>query len=300
MAKVQDKESPLKCTEGSDIGCVKRAIRPLLEDGFGIWLIGILTQFNGDIYPETPNIQGTKEKFPYNGLRPAYIFVLSKDVELGRQISVSLSITLNNIRKKFKTEELKIESVELSPLFPIGFTPNLREELPGNTKSTILLDRPKVSEKRTFGQDGKCRGNKIVAYPLSISALPPPSPFIPQAVSWVPQLVMDEWQQGWISLSGGDWNLQKNLWEWTIQINCGRMPSRIQDSKVYLTIYSEPSPNTDVSSSEKWWYQWSTDDDSTKENASKTLNLHKLVSFIAAEAPAKPKKDSTIIFQFFR
>lgn len=299
MARINNK-STLKCIEGSDLGCVKRAIKPLIEDGFGIWLIGVLTQFDGNIYPEIPNLQGEKKSFDYNGLRPAYIFILSKDVELGRDTTIILSEALERVRSRFKKEELKVKSLELTPIVRTKFTPNLLRELPGNTETTILLDRPRVSKNRTFEQDGKCIGNKVVEYPISISALAPSSPFIPQAVSWMPRLVMDDWQQGWVNLSRRGWNPQKKVWEWTIGIDCGRMPSRIQDSKVYITIYPEPSLATDVSAAKEWWYEWSTNDDSTKDNASKTLNLHKLVSFISTEASASSQKDSTIIFQFFR
>lgn len=72
----------------------------LIDKGFGIWLIGILNDFDGVYYSIIPDKNGVINNPIYvRGKRPVYCWVICKDVAKGRKFVQYLQASLLELRK---------------------------------------------------------------------------------------------------------------------------------------------------------------------------------------------------------
>jgi hypothetical protein len=78
--------SDLACTSGSDQICVRRKIFELLNKGWGACVIGVRSEFHGNIYSEVSRAQGKPSVLRFDSeskdpqtFRPFYLYVFSPD-----------------------------------------------------------------------------------------------------------------------------------------------------------------------------------------------------------------------------
>ncbi len=117
------------CAQGADPACIQSILRARIEEGFGVWLVGVLLPFNGTHYPERPIIPAeygqvkkhvgdlkydvankgvsfavgaapnTEKKsgnasYHYEGTKPILLLAFSRDEKLGRSFVASLTARL--------------------------------------------------------------------------------------------------------------------------------------------------------------------------------------------------------------
>lgn len=105
----------------------------LIDKGFGIWLIGILNDFDGVYYSIIPDRNGViNNPIPVRGKRPVYCWVICKDVAKGRNFVQYLQASLLELSKDNgtitdrdaapdttnqdqETEEALVQVVEIAP-----------------------------------------------------------------------------------------------------------------------------------------------------------------------------------------
>ena len=141
------------CASGADPVCLTSLLRARIDEGYGVWFIGVLLPFEGTHYPERPLIDayfkqakdhvaelkfdarnlgvtfgingrlstdsrtGTSS-YPYEGYKPLLVLVLSRDVRLGRSLVTALAAKLKAAPiqpGKMKPEDT-VQSLELAPL----------------------------------------------------------------------------------------------------------------------------------------------------------------------------------------
>lgn len=163
------------CDSGSDQFCVRRKISELLEKGWGGCILGIRSQFHGDVYSESSRRRGDPYGIKYDSIdddpesyRPFYLYIFSPDPlsldkfveELKERIRPlvkgnglrELALTLPYTRG-FAQGELKIpnESFDLlnrtaEEKGPARFTLRLKSEVKeSNAKSFQVSVSPKWS-----------------------------------------------------------------------------------------------------------------------------------------------------------
>lgn len=96
----------------------------LVEQQFGVWLVGIMNDFDGYYYNIIPNKQGKINQAIrlHKTKRPVYCWIISKDIVKGRELVQYLTQNLKDIAEPYNgnNNEL-IHTVEISP----GIFPNL-------------------------------------------------------------------------------------------------------------------------------------------------------------------------------
>lgn len=141
------------CASGADPACVRTLLEQRIEEGFGVWIVGVLLPFHGTHFPERalnpghlkelrahvdqlrfdprnlgvafeiPGPLGTdgasgSSTYQYKGYKPLLLFVFSRDAALGRGISAELVKKLRAapIQPGKMRPEDTAHRVELAPL----------------------------------------------------------------------------------------------------------------------------------------------------------------------------------------
>lgn len=77
---------------------IQAAQRELIENGFGVWLIGIMNEFDGYYYNIIPDRNGEINKPIYiKGKRPVYCWVVCRDINKGRKFVQYFYDTLSRL-----------------------------------------------------------------------------------------------------------------------------------------------------------------------------------------------------------
>lgn len=150
------------CAQGADPGCLTAVLRARADEGFGVWMIGVLLPFDGQHYVERPlsadyfaktaahiadmktderkvgfdfavkgpirTDQAGNGYFRYSGYKPLLILVFSRDVALGRRL-------VDTLRDKLMKAPLRpgkmdpIHTVMTAELAPLDVAPQQIESL---------------------------------------------------------------------------------------------------------------------------------------------------------------------------
>jgi hypothetical protein len=99
------------CSAGSTVACVSGRLRDLIDQGFGVWAVGVALPFDGTVYAERALDKGMFERiaagatagkvsdlqpsagratYHYEGPRPILILVTTRDIAGGRAIAAEL------------------------------------------------------------------------------------------------------------------------------------------------------------------------------------------------------------------
>jgi hypothetical protein len=104
----------------------------LIDKGFGIWLVGILNDFDGDYYSIIPDKNGLiNKRIPVNnGKRPVYCWVICKDVGKGRKFVQNLQTTLLELSKDNGNNGETLPESDAKPdtTLPLAQNPRANEE----------------------------------------------------------------------------------------------------------------------------------------------------------------------------
>lgn len=105
----------------------------LIEKGFGVWLIGIMNDFDGVYYNIIPDRNGEINKPRYvRGKRPVYCWIISKNVDKGREYLQYLYDDITRLAKTSSEDKNgnMVQAIEIAP----GIYPeiNLMEPKPTN------------------------------------------------------------------------------------------------------------------------------------------------------------------------
>ncbi len=220
------------------------AIKSLVEKtGYYLWLIAIRSEFKGRIYPQCPNRYGQKRSFEYVGNRPIFIWVGARNKEEGTRIIAS------------SVKKLKLLSRESSNVKFVDFSP---PDLPnaeltiGKTVGVLALKSKNPIELRI----ARNRNRREIDIPLQ--------------VRWYPGELRRE-KESFIEISPRDFQgvrimkSQYNLWHLLVA------PQHLSKRPLKITLKAKLKMD-------KWWIDWSTDDDSKQENGNRTLYLKQLIN----------------------
>lgn len=166
------------CAGGADPTCVGQLLQRRIDEGFGVWLVGLRLPFDGTHFPErtltaayfaqarahveqlrfdprnlgvtfaipgqlgTDGTSGGKSTYRYQGYKPLVLFVLSRDAALGRALADAIVKKLRAAPiqpGKMRPDET-VQGVELAPL---AATP---------TRAASVAQVPADEQRRIFGK----------------------------------------------------------------------------------------------------------------------------------------------------
>lgn len=236
-------------SEGFDTGEILRAIKAKIDEPLYLYLIGIRSEFRGNVYPGISD-RGT---FEYSGDRPIYIWIATQEEEIGRNLTEKMVDKLCS----FAGSSDAIKVAELTSVFPpyVSINPNLN--------SSDILSRP--ISKNGFKWKLKRTEYSEVNIPIILTTKTRQTI---SDVEWDINLELEPKNIGWAKLV-------KNNGEWLLRLTYNLIPGGFGCifNKGKISIIAVPIPKINP---KPWWRQWSTENDSLKQNASKTLYLERL------------------------
>lgn len=241
-------------------------IRDKNDTGIYLWLIGVKSGFNGYIYPGRPNLKGIRAPLWHAGIRPVYIWIASHDETIGHSLTEKIVTQLRSIAGS--SDAVKVAGLTFVK------PPDVKIELDTDSSSSPI--KVKKKGKNTFEWRMARTQESNVTIPVSLKETKRSN----LDVEWNINLELEP-KNRWAKFvkEDGDWTL--NLSYRLIPSGSSFMPGCSFDKgEIIITAVATPEINP-----EPWWKQWSTEDDSLKENADKTLYLDKLSSII--EEPLK-------------
>lgn len=279
------------CTGGSDQVCVRKRILSLLGAGWGGYVIGMRSEFQGKVFSETGGrtVDFTSNKRDPQTFRPFYIYLFSPD----RAALDGLAATLVKQLRPLVPDESCIRTLALTSAYAAGDTP---AELTIEDKPTADDNPARLLELETPGRESP-RGFVLHVSP-DTERLTQPVPFtVETAIPWSANVSQ-----------GGSPREMAELIEWRLTPDAGfeeklkaeeggelRFPElklagqKVEpDGKVSLTINAKfplgaATPQWRVYRLEgrlnlqqqtpQWINDWSTDLDTTASAANKTLYL---------------------------
>jgi hypothetical protein len=167
------------CASGADPTCVRTLLEKRIEEGFGVWLVGVLLPFHGTHFPErtltpayfdqarahvdqlkfdtrnlgvtfaiagklgTDPTSGGKSTYTYQGTKPLLIFVFSREPATARAF-------VGTLVKKLRTAPIQpgkmspqdaVQTVELAPLAATTTRASRLEIVPQKEQQTIFGDK---------------------------------------------------------------------------------------------------------------------------------------------------------------
>jgi hypothetical protein len=134
----------------------------LIDQGVGIWLLGVMNDFDGYYYNIIPNWQGQINKPVYiKSERPFYCWIVCRDILKGRQFVSYLFETVGAIAHDSGNNEIdKVKCIELSP----GIYPTVSVCDPSNVeidKNNLEIIR-NLTRVRDWQTDPEYTSTKIV------------------------------------------------------------------------------------------------------------------------------------------
>ncbi|MGR3178219.1 MAG: hypothetical protein ACUZ8E_09200 [Candidatus Anammoxibacter sp.] len=258
---------------GFDLGSMIEVVESLIEKGLYINVIGIKSGFDGYVFPV---LTVRPAPFKYNGLKPIYIWVVSRDAVLGNNLKNSifseLKKRMGNIAGNNNLTSVCITHNSTSKIKEVVLDTSTQEE------SILVIPRRRDIEirlSRAFAGDEvviPVRITKDVDYDdiywnLSLELFP--------EVEWASVELNENMAVAGMQTIG------------TLTINYDDIPKSWGGMNLQLRVKA--------SSDEQkfWWRQWGTDDDALKENADKTLYLSRLYKKIV-EPRFVNKNDQTL------
>ncbi len=235
-------------------------VKALIETNkYYLWLIGVRSEFNGFIYPECPNQQGIRKSFHFSGKRPIFIWVgRTRDRNKGIEIVVKFLEKLRRISSSQDFNEIKLAELSFLDL------PKAKLSL-AKTEDVCLIYSKYPYEMR------------ILKYKEQID--------IPLKIEWVKEK-LEKGKEIYFEIATKNFrgvSIENQSNEWYLRI----IPKQISRKRLTINLKIKPMV-------ERWWIDWSTDDDSLVENADKTLYLEPLVSYFLDQYLNKSYNIATI------
>ncbi len=240
--------------EGPDPRIIE-AVKQKAKEGVHLWLIGLYSEFSGTIYPECRDSYGQRVPFEFSGRRPIYIWIGTKNIDKGKEIAAGIYNRLNALGAQANIAELTTLDVPRCSIIPdteglsgILITPTAKNRfdlhLSRTTRDSLVVPLKIECQETKIRRDWE--------YRLEIR---------PRGLRWV-RINSDE----------------ENQWRLLI------FPKRIPGPGILMGC-SMQGVSFDLGLNatpviERWWHDWSTEDDSSPENGSKTLYLERFIDTI--------------------
>lgn len=291
---------------------IQAICKGLVDKEFGIWLIGIMNDFNGYYYNIIPNRNGEINKPIYiKGKRPVYCWVISRDINKGREFVSYMHKNIKSLADSHSPrsghEKNLVQSLELSPIK----IPDI--ELPKtNSKDFYEFRKEDLRKIRDITSWGKHRDHPEEKTIRACRAVLPKDasesiPFVIRA-----KFHFDNPQNCWDSLPPNIWQINSriegkfnldpiekpiskkdedfsnsrfNYYEFSHQRLITMKP---QDLKFEIPIFLHADIENNLQN--HWTKRWSTDIDTTAERVNgNTLYLYDIVSAILKHSVSKEK-----------
>lgn len=249
--------------EGFDIGEMLRAIRAKISEGLHFYLLGIKSEFNGYIYPEKPDQWGHKKPFFDSISRPIYIWIASHDADTGRNLTGKIVTKLSSIAGS--PDSVKVAGVtSVQP-------PDVNIKLDIDSSSSPI--KSKQMDNQFEWLVARTR-DEVIKVPVNIE-ISEDTVQTHLDFEWDINLELEPKSIRWAKVIKDDEG-------WTLNLTYALIPgngfmSGCSSSKGNLKVVAKAIPKINP---EKWWQQWSTEDDSLEQNAGRTLYLGRLSQII--------------------
>lgn len=258
-------------------------IRDKSNTGIHLWLIGVRSEFRGIVYPERPCPEGKRRSFHHAGHRPIYIWIASHDVDTGRNLVEKITARLRSITGSSDAVKVAGLTSVSHPVVDVGL----------DTDSSSFPIKTKQIDTNSFEWLVGRKQEDIVNVPINID-IPKDKLKTAFDIEWNINLELEPKSIRWAKVIKDDEG-------WTLNLTYALIPgssfmSGCSSSKGNLKVVAKAIPKINL---EKWWQQWSTEDDSLEQNAGKTLYLGRLSqiieeplrkSYLAGEVSLKVKK----------
>ena len=291
VQSTKERLSDVRCLQGSDVDCVKEKINELLSQGWGGTILGVRSDFNGQVFSETkPDWEITYTTDPDNPetFRPFYLYIFSPD----RAALEPLVKKVKEVLRPLLKSPAHLREYPLTASYVAGaadgeiaatdedlFTVNKESTAPvGALCFNVDMDGAAV-RRTAHGQAGDSSTPEAPAIQLTLRI-----PWSQSALdSGTPQevagLVKWELRTGQVASEKGARYPEMRIVGSTANADGSvtlRITSRWEEhagkrrEQIYLLAghldLEKPAP--------PWVSQWSTDTDTTKEEAPRTLNLN--------------------------
>lgn len=236
---------------GFDRGEMKRAIQEKLDEGFLIYLIGIKAKFDGTVYSEIDN----NIQFTYRGLRPIYMWLATHNERLGETV-------VSDMVQRFGSIANEGDVINMVRLHGDKF-PQVDRFIPEEFAEYHLAT--KIENKQDWYEIelyNPGRNQRVIEIPITFVANTFGSPWK------ISVLMANSHDSPWAQIKSTSVENQ-----WKLELDYSRIPRR-KTSAIELDVIGSFEPQT------KWWQDWSTTDDTRKENVERTLYLEDLVEEI--------------------
>lgn len=236
---------------GFDVGKLIKVVKEKNESGLQIYLIGIMSEFDGLVFPVLP---GHTKRFWHKGLKPVYIWIIGRDSKIGSDIAnyITSKVKINNLNEEY------VKTVYITKEY-LPYVNNL-EFIPDSSKEFKVIHSGK-DIKILLSSSLRTSKKEEIDIPIKITTN------------------ISDMQKYWkITM-----RLKQEI-KWT-RINenedgffLSLKYDSIPDGSMFgsgggefeLKIMAIPDPER------FWWRKWNTDNDLTEENADKTLYLERL------------------------
>lgn len=234
---------------GFDPGEMVRAIRALVQDSVGLYLLGVKSEFSGLLYPETPDRYGHRRPFFVTAQRPIFLWVASKDAAVARVLAEGIAAALASL----VGESREVKVAGLAAMRP----PKVSIEA-----ETGGADVPIVVRKVAQGYAWRLARTqkREISVPLEVQLSTARLESF-MDVDWHVCLKVETRQATWACVL-------QDCDRWLLRLLYAHMPGR---AHLDIVARAEPRPVETP-----WWKAWSTNDDSRPENADKTLYLDRI------------------------
>ncbi len=224
-----------------DIGNLLRAVKRKADQGYYLYLIGVLADFKGKVYSEM-----VPEKiFQHQGQRPIFIWLAARNQQLGSEVADAMLLRLRQMLPPSSVAMTRVNDVRQPKIGPITVERGMNySPQPGHDPGlyTIFALEP-----------GRAAPDTLV--PLNFDLLQPED-------GWSITLKLSP-QVEWASLENGPDG-------WHLKLDYKKIPAR-QETPLTVSAVAE------FAAGQQWWQAWSTTDDTVETNTHQTLYLQRLV-----------------------
>lgn len=207
------------CTAGADPSCLAALLRQRVEEGYGLWVGRLILAFDGRYFAErrldpamwarvtqhvtalntdpqwngvrfaasSPSMTGESGAFRWQGARPLLVFVLTRDIDRGRQLVGEMQRRLQVERITMRQSPADIDFSEWSPFEGLNARVlNAVRNESGGAADSVIVDRV-TRQGETFLIPARCdlHGQARIRMDGAIrfGSLPPP-PVARVALTW--------------------------------------------------------------------------------------------------------------------
>jgi hypothetical protein len=241
-------------------GLVPAIKQSCFSQGVHLWIVGLQAEFEGSIYPETPDLHGNRSSFSYQGPRPVFLWVGADRAHEGALVVKHLVEGLRReVRHRDLERQVRWVALTSQEMPPARLT--LENRADEGFQVAQGTDDPQTYY---YGLANDQLPERIEARLKLRWAVPPVLPR-PYRLD----LRLEPSYQRAFSLLERDGR-------WWLSIRTGRsLPETVRIS------------GRVVWDQDAWWREWTTEDDSMLENAGRSLFFGQLVEQLRAEGLAE-------------